>query len=87
MPGHPASREETSPGAILFPIFFQVHMSTVWIVTPWLPWTVVGFMTHYQRFINVLEIKVKINNIFFKLMDFVVVVVWPDTVSCSVTQL
>ena len=47
-----------------------LEMSTVWIFTPRLPWTVVGFVTHCQRFVNGLEINVKTNSIFLKLMKF-----------------
>ena len=47
----------------------------VWIFTPRLPWTVVGFVTHCQRLVNGLEINVKTNTIFFKLIKFVNIVV------------
>ena len=42
-------------------------MSTVWMFTPSLLWTVVVFLNHCQGYINGLEINVKNNAIFFKL--------------------
>ena len=48
----------------------RVEVSTVWIFTPRLRWTVVGFVTHCERFVNGLEINVKTNSIFLKLMKF-----------------
>ena len=30
----------------------HIEVSTVWIFTPRLPWTLVGFVTHYQQFVN-----------------------------------
>ena len=44
-------------------------MSTVWIFTPRLPWTVVGFVTHFRRFVNGLEINVKSNAIYFEVNE------------------
>ena len=52
-----------------------IEVSTVWIFTPQLPWTVVGFVTHCQRFVNGSENNVKTTTIFLKLMQFVNIVV------------
>ena len=46
----------------------RLEVSTVWIFTLWLPWTVVGFVTHCQRFVNSLNINVNTNTIFLKWM-------------------
>ena len=47
-------------------VVFSLDISTVCILTPLLPWTVVQFVNHYQRFINgfstvyILAVKIKI---------------------------
>ena len=47
-------------------VVFSLDISTVCVLTPLLPWTVVQFVNHYQRFINgfstvyILAVKIKI---------------------------
>ena len=48
-----------------------IEVSTVWLFTPRLPWTVVGFVTHCLGSEN----NVKTTTIFLKLMQFVNIVV------------
>ena len=43
-------------------------MPTVFIFTPYILWTVVGFVTHCQQFVNDLEIHVKTNTIFLEVI-------------------
>ena len=44
-------------------------MPTVFIFTPYILWTVVGFVTHCQQFVNDLEIHVKTNTIFLEVIS------------------
>ena len=56
-------------------VVLWLEVSTVWIFTTRLPWTVVGFVTRCQRFVNGLEINEKTNTIFLNLMKLVDIVV------------
>ena len=69
-----ASNQYTTRHTYNLLLYPDLEVSTLWIFTPRLPWTVLGFVTHCQRFVNGLEINVKTNTIVLKLIKFVTIV-------------